>query len=315
MTFLGEPKRLATGVFASLPEHFRMRGRSSAWGDANRAGASLECFLEGPSFDRVGNLYLVDVPFGRIFRVRPDGTFELVTEYDGWPYGLKFHRDGRIFITDFKNGLLTLDPASGAVKPVLHPHTPRTLKGVNDLIFARNGDLYFTDYGQTDLHDPTGRVYRLKADGRIECLSSVIPGPNGLVLNTEENLLFVAATRSNDIWRMTITPDGSIIKVSIFARLGGGVGPDGMAADTRGNVFVAHAGFGIVWGFSRKGEPIYRIDSCAGDEVTNLAFGGPDRKTLYITEADGHILTVELPDAGNPMFSHQDSQPMPDGIT
>lgn len=304
MSFLGEPKKLKASVFATLPDRFRMKGKSSTWGNANRGGALLECFLEGPSFDRAGNLFMVDVPFGRIFKMTPGGEFDVVAEYDGWPYGLKIHRDGRIFVTDYKNGLMIVDPASGSVTPLLEDHTPRSLKGVNDLIFARNGDLYFTDYGQTDLHDPTGRLYRLRNDGRLECLSGIIPGPNGLVLNTAETLVFVAATRSNEIWRMTIMPDGSIVKVSIFARLGGGVGPDGLAADQAGNVFVAHPGFGVVWGFSRRGEPIYRIDSPNGDEVTNLAFGGPDRRTLFITEADGHILTVDLPDAGNPMYSH-----------
>lgn len=301
----GKSERLTARIVASLPDHFRMHGKSSRWADANRGGAHLECFLEGPSFDRDGNLYMVDVPWGRIFRMSPDGLFDLVAEYDGWPYGLKIHKDGRIFITDYKNGVMLLDPASGGVTPLLEDHTPRSLKGVNDLIFAANGDLYFTDYGQTDLHDPTGRLYRLTNGGRLECLSQVIPGPNGLVLNTAENLVYVAATRSNEIWRMTIMPDGAIVKASIFARFSGGVGPDGLAADEAGNLFAAHPGVGIVWGISRRGEFIYRIDSPAGDEVTNLAFGGPDRRTLYITEADGHILAADLPVPGNLMYSHR----------
>lgn len=297
---------LNTEIFARLPERFRMKGKTSEWGNANRAGAKLGCFFEGPAFDRQGNLYLVDVPFGRIFRVSPQGEFDLVSEYDGWPYAIKIHKDGRIFIADYRLGILVLNPQSGAVSPLLPRYLPRSLKGVNDMCFARNGDLYFTDYGQSDLHDATGRVYRLGNDGiRLDCLSAIVPGPNGLTLNVDENLLYVAATRANAIWRMTILPDGNITKVSVFAYLNGGVGPDGMTVDSVGNVVVAHAGRGIVWIFNKHGEILYRIESCVSHEVTNVAYGGDDMRTLYITDADGAIIIVRLPDPGKILFSHQ----------
>ncbi|MBB5696610.1 SMP-30/gluconolactonase/LRE family protein, partial [Roseomonas pecuniae] len=73
----------------------------------------MDCFLEGPSFDRQGRLYVTDIPFGRVFRISPEGEWEQVAEYDGWPNGLKIHRDGRIFITDYKRGIMLLDPESG----------------------------------------------------------------------------------------------------------------------------------------------------------------------------------------------------------
>src|SRR5947199_9926168 len=88
-------------VFTSLPKKFRNRSRT-AWSDPNRQGAEVECFLEGPSFDREGNLWIVDIPFGRIFRISPKQEWDLVVQYDGWPNGLKFHKDGRAFITDYK---------------------------------------------------------------------------------------------------------------------------------------------------------------------------------------------------------------------
>ena len=69
----------------------------------------MDSFLEGPSFDRKGNLYCVDIPFGRVFRVDLRGRWELVVQYDGWPNGLKLHKDGRVFIADYKRGLMLLD--------------------------------------------------------------------------------------------------------------------------------------------------------------------------------------------------------------
>jgi gluconolactonase len=75
-------------IFTSLPAKFRARRRTT-WSDANRQGAEVDSFLEGPSFDRAGNLYVVDIPFGRVFRITPRGEWELVIQYDGWPNGLK----------------------------------------------------------------------------------------------------------------------------------------------------------------------------------------------------------------------------------
>ncbi len=72
-----------------------------------------------------------------------------MTEYDGWPNGLKIHKDGRIFVTDYKRGIVLVDPDTGKVTPLLETRGSESFKGVNDLFFAANGDLYFTDQGQT----------------------------------------------------------------------------------------------------------------------------------------------------------------------
>jgi len=112
------PQTLTTEVFAELPTEFR-RPRASRWSEANRGGAALHSFLEGPSFDREGNLYVVDIAHGRVFRISPVGVFSLVAEYDGEPNGLKIHRDGRIFLADYRNGLMELDPVRGEVKKLL----------------------------------------------------------------------------------------------------------------------------------------------------------------------------------------------------
>ncbi len=82
------PKLIETEIFSAMPDEFRRKVRTE-WADANRPGAMTDCFIEGPSFDASGNLYIVDIPFGRIFRITPDKKWSLVVEYDGWPNGLK----------------------------------------------------------------------------------------------------------------------------------------------------------------------------------------------------------------------------------
>ncbi len=158
----------------------------------------------------------------------------------------------------------------------------------------------------TGLHDPTGRLYRLRRDGRLERLLDNVPSPNGLVLNREETALYLAVTRGNCVWRVPLLPSGGVTKVGVFVQLSGGVGgPDGLALDEQGNLAIAHIGLGTVWLVSPLGEPLYRIRSCAGLLTTNLAYGGPDRKTLFITESEtGSILAARLDVPGRVMYSH-----------
>jgi gluconolactonase len=298
------PKIIDTEVFTVMPDKFRKKTVTS-WSRANKGGAAVDCFLEGPAFDREGNLYVTDIPHGRIFRIAPDGEWALAAEYDGEPNGLKIHKDGRIFIADYRKGLLTLDPAKGKVRSYLPRRNSESFKGVNDLFFASNGDLYFTDQGQTGMHDPTGRVYRQTPSGRLDCLLNNVPSPNGVVLSPEENVLFVAVTRGNCIWRGPLMPDRSVSKVGVFHHLFGASGPDGLAMDEDGNLLVAHASMGCVWVFDRKGLPILRVESCKGDFITNMAFGWQDRRTLYMTESStGSVLMARMPISGRMMYSH-----------
>jgi gluconolactonase len=305
MIILGPVPVVETEVMASLPQQYRTKTTSTAWTDSNNHGRPLECFLEGPSFDLAGNLYFVDIPYGRIFRMSAAGKIDLITEYDGEPNGLKIHKDGRIFVADYKHGIMLLDPDSGKMTPFLERRHTERFKGPNDLIFASNGDLYFTDQGQTGLHDPTGRVYRYSAAGRLECLIDTIPSPNGLVLSPEEDVLYIAVTRGNCIWRMPLMEDGSASKVGLFLQLSGSSGPDGVAMDEAGNLSIAHARMGTVWLVNHKAEPLCRVVSRHGDSVSNLAYGGEDRRTLYIVEArKGLILTARMAVPGRAMYSH-----------
>lgn len=298
------PPVVETDAFTRLPDAFRKPEATSEWHRHQPGVLPPHSLLEGPSFDREGRLYCVDIPWGRVFRIDQDGAFELVAEYDGEPNGLKIHADGRIFIADYKNGIVVLDPATGRVEPFLARVRLERLKAVNDLVFASNGDLYFTDQGLTGLHDPTGRVFRVRASGEVDCLVDNVPSPNGIVLDPSETTLYVAVTRANAIWRIPLMPDGSVAKVGTFIQLSGGGGPDGLAMDEAGNLAVAHIGLGVIWLFSPRGEPILRVQSTAGSHTTNMAYGGPDRRTLYITESEtGTILRAPMPVPGRRMFS------------
>jgi gluconolactonase len=132
MFALQTPEVRDAEVFARLPERFRRHGVVSEWATANRGGQPTDSFLEGPVFDMTGNLYVADIPFGRIFRVDPAGAWEQVAEYDGEPNGMKFLNDRELLIADYKNGLMACEIATGAVRPFLQRRNSERFKGVND---------------------------------------------------------------------------------------------------------------------------------------------------------------------------------------
>jgi gluconolactonase len=295
------PVVLDAEVFAELPASLQKTGQTSYWAQRNKRGVSVDSFLEGPSLDRQGNLWFTDIPFGRIFRATPSGDIAQIAEYDGQPNGLKIHADGRIFLADFQNGIMLLDPDSGRVSHALRDADTEGFKGCNDLHFDQQG-----------LQDPSGRVYRWDPNEEaLTCLIDKVPSPNGLVLDLHEHVLYLAVTRANAVWRLPLSSSGRVNKAGLFLQFSGGrAGPDGLALTNTNGVVVCQTGMGLVWVHDALGRPIAVVRSPRGLGTTNCAFGGEGLRTLFITESDsGSILKVEFPVelniAGQAMFAHQ----------
>jgi gluconolactonase len=304
------PVVIEAQVLTRLPPELRRPVRSS-WADANKPGHIVDCFLEGPAFDRAGHLYLTDIPHGRIFRLSPDLQWDTVAETGGWPNGIAIHSDGSLWVADYKLGLLRIAPQNGEVQTLLGHRNSESFKGLNDLSFDVHGHCYFTDQGQTGLHDPTGRVYRWQCDGqqygKLDLLMSNLPSPNGIALDATGRFLYVAVTRANAVWRGPLLPDGSVSKVGMFRSFFGTSGPDGMAVDSLGNLVVAHASLGGAFVINPRGEVTHFVRSPAGQTVTNVAFR-PGASELVMTDSEqGVVLVARLPQLGLPLFSHQEN--------
>ena len=297
------PQIVEARVLTRLPDSFR-RKRRAEWTDANKPGHEIDSFLEGPSFDREGNLYVTDIPFGRIFRISPALEWTMLCEYDGWPNGIAIHRDGSLWIADYRRGLLRHSREGGNPVPVLGHRNSESFKGLNDLTFDALGQCYFTDQGQTGLHDPTGRVYRLRASGQLDCLLSNVPSPNGLALDASGKVLFIAVTRANAVWRGPLLADGNLSKVGAFRTFFGASGPDGLAVDVDNRLVVAHASLGGAFVLNARAEVTHFIKSPAGSTVTNVAFR-PGESKLVMTESEtGSILEADMPASGVQLYSH-----------
>ncbi len=305
MFVFGSPQTRSLEVFSTMPARFRKPQRT-AWADANKGGEAIDSFLEGPVFDAAGNLYVCDIAFGRVFRISMAGDWDLIAQWVGEPNGMKWLNPDELLITDYLNGLMVLSVTSGEVRPYLQRRNSEHFKGVNDLCFDSAGNLYFTDQGQTGLHDPTGRVYRLSPAGKLDVLLANVPSPNGVVLSVDERFLFVAVTRGNCVWRMPLLADGSVSKVGQFFTSQGPSGPDGLAIDTSGQLLVANPGLGCVWVLDALAQPVQVLCGPRGHSVTNLAFGGPARQTLFATDSStGTVLCAHLDAAGAVVFTGQ----------
>ena len=301
------PQVIEARVLTRVPDAFRKAVRTD-WCDANKPGHQVDSFLEGPCFDRAGNLYVTDIPYGRIFRISPALEWTLVAQYDGWPNGAAFHRDGSLWISDYRKGILKVEvgrPGEGRGPiTVLGHRNSESFRGVNDLTFDASGNCYFTDQGQTGLHDPSGRVYRLRTTGQLDLLFGGIPSPNGIALDAAGKVLFVAVTRANQVWRGPILADGNVSKVGAFRTFFGTSGPDGMAVDAEGRLVVCHASLGGAFVLNARGEVTHFVKSPAGSTVTNCAYR-PGTSKLVLTESEtGAVLEADMPSAGVPLYSH-----------
>ncbi|KAH8881064.1 calcium-dependent phosphotriesterase [Thozetella sp. PMI_491] len=294
MNFYPPPPVLTAELHIRVPDHLRCLEEESEW-RGGIATALKGLFIEGPVADDRGNIYFVDIPYGRILRADSERTVTVCARWDGEPNGLAATKDGDLLVADYKQGILRFDPSTGKVHPHLTRKNLERFKGPNDLIVDSKNNVYFTDQGQTGMTDPTGRVYRLSPEGKLDTLIENGVSPNGLALSPDETHLYVAMTRSNQVWRVPLHPDGSTSKVANFFQSFGTAGPDGLAFDEEGNLFICHPSLGSVFVVDPAGIPKARIVSgTEGIHLTNCCFGGPENKTLYITSSlDGTIQKVE----------------------
>jgi gluconolactonase len=114
-----------------------------------------------------------------------------------------------------------------------------------------------------------------------------------VALTPAEDTLYVAVTRANAVYRVPLRPDGSLGKAGVHLHLcGGSGGPDGLAVSPDGELAVAHFGLGRVWLFDRRGLAAGHVDVSTGDGITNVVFGGPDGRSLFITDASSGSIVI-----------------------
>jgi gluconolactonase len=250
-------------------------------------------FPEGVSVARDGSLFLVNCDDDRIHRVTPSGQVSVFARVRGKGNGSKFRSNGTLVVCDYIARAIVEVDTSGRVRALAtHDVDNEPFSGPNDLVIARNGDLYFTSPQGSDKENPVGKVYHYSAAHKVTTIvAEGLAFPNGLSLNGEESALYIAETFYSRIWKFVVLESGRLEAGRIFATIPGGHYPDGMDFDVEGNLYVAYFGSGNVVVLSPSGTVVAELPA-GGKNPTNLAFGGPKGDWLYVTEAETNSLYV-----------------------
>ncbi|MBX3540889.1 MAG: SMP-30/gluconolactonase/LRE family protein [Chelatococcus sp.] len=290
-------------------------------------------FPEGPVACGDGSLLVVEIASGALTRVGPDGVVRRLATIAGGPNGLAVGPDGAYYVCNNggflwheDNGVLRptgtppdyvggrierIDPVNFSVRALYTECNGHRLEGPNDLVFDREGGFYFTDYGKVRHRWRShGGVYYALPDGSaiIEIAYPML-SPNGIGLSPDGGTLYVAETETGRLWAFDIIGPGQVRKAGFPSPHGGrllcGLPDfqkfDSLAIEQAGNICVATLFAGVISVISPLGQLIRQVN-VPDLFVTNICFGGSDRRTAYLTlSSTGRIMSMEWPEAGLPL--------------
>jgi gluconolactonase len=268
--------------------------------------ASGFVFTEGPLWHPDGFLYFVDIRQSHLYRLTPGKRPELVRDNTGEGNGTTFDLQGRLVICEGGHRRVTRWSGGGRSEVLVERYEGKRLNRPNDVVCRSDGSIYFTDPGLrvplTERELPYAGVYRIAPDGTSSLVADC-EYPNGLAFSPDERTLYVANTRwTQYIHAFELDATGVVVRRRIFADMSSdltdGV-PDGMKVDVDGRVYCT--GPGGTWVFAPDGT---RLGIIRTPEVpANLAFGGPDLRTLFFTARTSvYTLRVKVPGQPHPWY-------------
>jgi len=257
-------------------------------------GAAVEriatgyAFLEGPSADTYGNIYFTDIPTERILRWTPDDGVTTYRQNTNQANGLIFDLDGRLLICEMKTRRITALGLDGNEMNIADHFDGLRFNSPNDMWVDRNGGIYFTDprYGATDDIELDGNhvFYITPSTNTVLQVTTDLVRPNGLVGTPDGRRLYIADHGGGQTFVFDIEPDGRLTNQRVFVSQGA----DGITLDSKGNVYLTGDDVTI---YNPSGIPVGSI--AVPEPPANLAFGGIDGKTLFIT-ARSSLYSVKM---------------------
>jgi sugar lactone lactonase YvrE len=236
--------------------------------------------IEGPACDAKGNVYAVN--FARqqtIGKVSPDGKGEVWVELPGKSTGngIVFDQKGMMYVADYAaHNVLRIDPRTRKVEVFAHEDK---MNQPNDLAIAPDGTLYASD---PDWGKGTGQVWRIDTDGKVTLAVPDMGTTNGIEVSPDGKTLYVNESKQLNVWAFAIGKGGVLSDRRLVKKFSDG-GFDGMRCDVDGNLYITRYGKGSVVVLSPDGKVLREID-VLGPSPSNLCFGGPDGRTVYVTE-------------------------------
>jgi sugar lactone lactonase YvrE len=238
--------------------------------------------IEGPAVDKAGRLFVVNYEKdGTIGLVHPDGKVELFVTLPGKSIGnsIQFNAKGNMLVADFtEHNILEVNPATREV--TVYCHDDR-FNQPNDICINKKGIVFASD---PNWQRQTGQLWKIGTDGKAILLKDNMGTTNGICLSPDEKTLYVNESIQRRIWAFDVDENGDISGQRSFASFSD-FGLDGMKCDSKGNLFVARYGKGAVAVFNHEGRQIQEVD-LKGKDVSNITFGGNDKKTAFVTLQD-----------------------------
>ncbi|MDQ6477132.1 SMP-30/gluconolactonase/LRE family protein [Dyadobacter sp. LHD-138] len=259
------------------------------------AAHSFTSGIEGPAVDRKGVLYAVNFEKqGTIGQVMPGGKGSIFVELPGGSIGngIRFHSDGRMFIADYKNhNILQVNMASKQLS--VYAHEPK-MNQPNDIAIDDKNRLYASD---PNWGNGSGNIWRIDTDGKVTLLEANAGTTNGIEVSPDNKTLYVNETVQRRVWAYDLAADGGISNKRLLIEFPD-FGMDGMRCDIKGNLYITRHGKGIIVKVSPAGKVLREIQ-VGGKQPSNLAFGGRNGCTVYVTLQDnGNIEKFQVEDPG-----------------
>lgn len=248
--------------------------------------------VEGPAVDQNGNIYAVNFNHdGTIGKMTPDGKTEIFVELPAGSVGngIRFDSRGNMLIADYtKHNILKVDMKTRQISVFAHEDK---MAQPNDIAIDKNNRLYASD---PNWKAGTGKIWRIDTDGKVTLLDSMAT-VNGIDVSPDNRILYV--NEKLKIWAYELSAKGEISHKHLLTEFTD-FGMDGMRCDRKGNIYQARYGKGTVVKMSPQGKILQEI-KLIGQKPTNVCFGGPDGKTMYVTLQDqGNLESFRVDDAG-----------------
>ena len=224
-----------------------------------------------PAFEKEGTIGRIDSNGeSELFVILPEGSIG---------NGIRFHSDGSMLIADYKkHNILRVDMKTKEISVYAHNDE---MNQPNDLAISGNNTLYLSD---PDWKNSTGKLWKVDPDGNISLLEEKMGTTNGVEVSPDNSILYVNESVQRNIWAYEILPDGTIINKQLFYKFDD-FGMDGMRCDKEGKLYVTRHGKGTVVVLSPGGEKLHEIQM-KGKKTSNIAFGGEDGRTCFVTLQD-----------------------------
>jgi gluconolactonase len=238
--------------------------------------------IEGPACDAAGNIYAVNfAEQGTIGRVTPDGKGEVFVKLEGKSVGngIRFDRAGMMYVADYVgHNVLQIDPKTKKITVFAHN---AEMNQPNDLARAADGTLFASDPAWDK---STGQLWRISTKGEVTRLAQDLGTTNGLDVSPDGKTLYVNESVQRGVWAFPLNDNGTLGERKLVKQFDDH-GFDGMRVDVDGNLYITRYGKGTVVKLSPQGEVLQEID-VLGKQPSNLCFGGPDGRTVYVTEVE-----------------------------